>query len=224
MLPLWASRVVAVKVIYFGSVLFCCITDDQYLFQAGFWFICMSRSDAVLVAGVSHAELRPSRWASSSPGALQKHAGEHNLSVRLTFTDIPSGTVRLGKKKVLIPFPMCATLLEVGAAKPVLTIALLGHRVGAAAARSSQILIAENSWIYHSSCTQRKEDKLHLQTSDTKETRHFWSQCLQIAEFSLDLLLRSIQVLQGPYQRLVLLLLPRSVWTRDHRNKAEKVF
>lgn len=119
---------------------------------------------------------------------------------------------------------MRATLLEVGAAKPVLSIALLGHCVGAAAARSSQILIVENGWIYRSSCTQRKEEKLHLQTSDTKETRHFWSQCLQIAEFSLYLLLRSIQVLQGPYQRLVLLLLLRSVWTRDHRNKAEKVF
>lgn len=117
-LPLRASRVVAVKVIYFGSVLFCCITNDQYLFQAGFWFICMSRSDAVLVAGDSRAELRPSRWASSSPGALQKHTGERNLSAWLTFTDIPSGTVRLGKKKVLIPFPMRATLLEVGSVLP----------------------------------------------------------------------------------------------------------
>lgn len=68
-----ASRVVAVKVISFSSVLFCCITHDWYLFQAGFWFICMSRSDAELAAGDSRAKPRPSRRASSSPRVLQKH-------------------------------------------------------------------------------------------------------------------------------------------------------
>lgn len=42
---------------YFSSVLFCCITNDWYLFQAGFWLICTSRSDAVLATWGSRAEL-----------------------------------------------------------------------------------------------------------------------------------------------------------------------
>lgn len=74
---------------------------------------------------------------------------------------------------MLIPFPTCAALLEDSAAKPVLSTVLLGHRVGAAAAQSSQILIAENGWIYRSSCTQRKEEKLQLQTSDIKGSQAF---------------------------------------------------
>lgn len=69
------------------------------------------------------------------------------------------------RKKVLTPSPTRDTLLEVGAAKPVLSTASLGRRGGAAAARSPQIPIAENGWIDRSSWTQRKEEKLQLQTS-----------------------------------------------------------
>lgn len=62
------------------------------------------------------------------PRALQKHDAEHNLSAQLTFTDIPSGMVQLGKEKALIPFPTAVTLLEVGAAEAVSSTVLLGHR------------------------------------------------------------------------------------------------
>lgn len=109
----------------FSSVLFCGITNSWYLFQAGFWFICVSCSDAVLAAGVPTLSSGPPE---RPPCALQKHDAEHNLSTQLTFTDIPSGMVQLGKEEALIPFPTAVTLLEVGAAEAVSSTVLLGHR------------------------------------------------------------------------------------------------
>ena len=140
-LPLLA---VAAQVIYFSSVLFCRSTTAWHLFRAGSRFICVPRSDAALAAGDSGAELWPSGRASSSPGVLQKHEGELGLSAQLTFTDVTSGTARPGRTKGLIPLPGHTILLG----------AFLGRGAGAAAARSSQILVVGNGRIYCSSSTQ----------------------------------------------------------------------
>lgn len=215
-----AYRAVAVQVICLSSALFCCITEDWCLFQAASGLFA-SRSDAALAAGDSVPSSDPLNRpplllgvSRNTMGSTIDPPGSHSLRCHQVRFD-------WAQRRCRAPF-----LRALPCSKAVLPSLCCPQWWSPCGSRCCCWELPDPScgWTYRSSGTQRKEEELQLRTLGRKETTRFWSPCLQRAEPSLDLLLPSIWVLQRSYQRLLLLLPARSVWTKDRRNKAEKVF